>query len=78
MNNLNRSHTNQQNAETQWAAEALKSVVDIACLNAFFVETGLFSTYIYDMESSIELQAFSEFLLQLNRNRKASRLASLE
>lgn len=61
-NEPNQSHTDQSNAENQWAKEAVRSMLDICGLNATVVAAGLFPTYIHAMSSDVELLQFKTFL----------------
>lgn len=58
----NRTHTEPSNAESQWAKEAVRSMLDICGLNATVVAAGLFPTYIHAMSSDAELLHFKTFL----------------
>lgn len=48
-----------------WATTAIRSIIDICCLNMFLVEIGEFSTYLVDMKTPEELSWYIEFLKTL-------------
>lgn len=70
-NNLNQSHTERHSAESQWAKDALLSVINICCVNISVVEAGLFPCYIHEMKSTEELFHFTNFLIALRDSREA-------